>query len=61
MKTFDYDKIIKFAEKIDYKLSKHQKILLKAMCENRMIIIPRQCGRRGIGEILLKYIEEGNT
>lgn len=58
MKTFDYDKIIKFAEAMDYNLNEYQKYLLKAMCENKMVIVPRQYGRRGIAEILLKYINE---
>lgn len=51
----DYNKIIKFAEQIDYKLSEFQKVLLKAICEKRQIIMPRQHGRTGVHELLLKY------
>lgn len=57
----DYDKVLEFAEMNGYKLYDFQKQLLKAICENKMIIYPRQHGRNGLHQLMVEYYKEINN
>lgn len=53
----DYDKIIKFAEAKGYEVNQHHKDILDAICNGKMIILPRQHGRFYAMELVKEYIE----
>lgn len=54
----DYNKLIKFAEEKGYELNQYHKNIIDAICNNKGLIIPRQCGKDYILDIIKQYCIE---
>ena len=60
-KELNYNEIIKFAEAMGINLLEYQKEMLRAVCENKMVIYPRQFGRRALNRLSYKYAKSKNN
>lgn len=53
----DYNKLIKFVEENGYELNQYHKDIIDAICNDKLIIVPRQHGRCYIMKLVKEYIE----
>ena len=53
----NYSKLIKFAKENGYEPNQYHKDIIDAICNDKLIIVPRQNGRCYIMKLVKKYIE----
>ena len=60
-KELNYNEIIRFAEAMGINLLEYQKEILRAICDNKIVIYPRQFGRGDLNRLLYKYAKSKNN
>lgn len=54
----NYNTLIKFAEENSYELHQYHKDIIEVICRNKGLIMPRQCGKDYILDIIKQYCIE---